>query len=339
VNQLPVGKLPAPLLRKFLGKANNKDAQVVVGPAVGEDAAAIRLNDPLIVAGTDPSTFATDLIGWYAVNVNANDVAAMGISPRWFLATVLLPERCRKTEAEAIFEQIHSACSSLAVTLVGGHTEITYGLKRPIVVGCMLGEAAEGAIISTSGARPGDDIVLTKGIAIEGTALLAREAEPTLISSGLGRDFIKRAAAYLFTPGISVLKEAMVAASQVKVHSMHDPTEGGLAGGFWEIAEAAKVGLLIEENKIPVLPECRDLCDRFGLNPLGLLASGSLIITLDSGEAVKLLRALDGSGITAEIVGKVVSAAEGCKIHNSGGTKRLPRFGRDELARFLENCS
>lgn len=336
-NCLPVGKLPSALLRKFIDKIGIKDEQVILGPSIGEDAAVIRLNDKLLVAKTDPVTFASDLIGWYTVNVNANDIATRGVKPRWFLATILLPEQCTDKEAEMIFDQILLACSSLGVTLVGGHTEITYGLKRPVVVGCMLAETDNQPIITTSGAKPGDDIVITKGIAIEGTALLAREAKQILLSSTLSRDLVQRAADYLFSPGISVLKEALIARSRTEVNSMHDPTEGGLSTGLWEIATAAHVGILVEENKVPILPECRNICDRLAINPLGLLASGSLIITLAPSETSKLLAALGEGGINAEIIGKVVRAEEGLKIHTERGTQELPRFERDELTRFLDN--
>lgn len=336
MNSLPVGKLPSTLLKRFLGKLKIEDERVVLGPAIGEDVAVINFNNKLLVAKTDPVTFATDLIGWYAVNVNANDIATTGVRPRWFLATILLPEQGTAQEAERIFDQILSACNSLGITLVGGHTEITYGLTRPIVVGCMLAEAENQPIITTSGAKPGDDIVITKGIAIEGTAVLAREAEQTLLSAKLSKDLVQRAARYLFSPGISVLQEALIACSRVEVHSMHDPTEGGLATGLWEIANAAQVGIWVEENEIPVLPECQAVCERFALNPLGLLASGALIITLAPAETATLLSALAEAGINAEIIGKVVSAEEGLKMHTVRGIQELPQFERDELARFLD---
>ena len=303
MNFLPVGKLPSALLGRFIDKIKIEDERVVLGPSIGEDVTAIKFGDRLLVVKTDPVTFATDLIGWYAVNVNANDIATVGVKPRWFLATILLPEQCTDTEAERIFDQIVSACESLEITLVGGHTEITYGLKRPVIVGCMLAEVKNQPLITTSGARPGDDIVITKGIAIEGTAILAREAKPSLLVSGLSEDLIQRAAGYLFSPGISVLKEALMACSSAQVNSMHDPTEGGLSTGLWEIANAAQVGLWVEENKLPILPECKAICDRLALNPLGLLASGSLIITLPYSETSKLLAALDEVAINAEVIG------------------------------------
>lgn len=339
MNPLPIGKLPTPLLRRFLGKIRTQDEQVVLGPSIGEDVAVIRLGNKLLVVKTDPITFATDLIGWYAVHINANDIATMGVKPRWFLATILLPEQSTSKEAETIFDQILSACDSLEITLVGGHTEITHDFKRPIIVGCMLAETEEQPIITTSGAKPGDDIVLTKGIAIEGTAVLAREARQALLSAGLSEDLTRQAANYTFSPGISVLKEALTACSKVTVNCMHDPTEGGVATGLSEIASAARVGILVEENKIPVLPECKAICDRLNLNPLGLLASGALIITLPHSESSRLLESLRQAGINASIIGKVVKAGEGLKMLTMKGMRDLPQFERDELARFLDNQS
>jgi len=201
----------------------------------------------------------------------------------------------------------------------------------------MLAEAEEQPIITTSGAKPGDDIVLTKGIAIEGTALLAREIASTLHSFALSEDLIQRAAGYLFTPGISVVKEALIAYSKVVVNCMHDPTEGGLSTGLVEIASAARVGILVEESKIPILTECKAICNSLNLNPLGLLASGALIITLPCSESTKLVGILQQIGIDASIIGKVVEAKEGLKMATATGIQDLPQFERDELARFLDS--
>jgi hydrogenase maturation factor len=333
---LPVGKLPGALLGEFLSRIRQDDS-VVLGPAIGEDVALIRMGKKLLVAKTDPVTLATDHIGWYAVNVNANDIATLGVRPRWFLASVLLPEKSTEKDARNILDQILQACESLGITLVGGHTEITYGLTRPIVFGCMLAEEDDRPIITTSGARVSDDIVLTRGIAIEGTALLAREVGPLLVERKLSQALVKRTADLLFTPGISVLKEALIARASADVHSMHDPTEGGLATGLLEVSIAAKVGLLIEPDKIPVLPETSAVCGALGLDPMGLLASGSLIITLPPSDTPKLLSALKEAGVDAAVIGKVVAAKEGVKVRTAKGKAELPRFPRDELARFLEN--
>ncbi len=336
MKRLPIGKLPNKLLQKLLDKIEVKDDRVILGPSVGEDAAVIQFDGgKLLTVKTDPVTFASDLIGWYTVNVNANDIAAMGVRPRWFLATILLPEGSTEQEAENIFDQVLQACNALDISLVGGHTEITHGLKRPIIAGCMLGEADNNRVITTSGAKPGDDIVLTKGLAIEGISVLGREAGQRLLAAGLAEDLIQRAADYLYSPGISVIKEALIAVKTANISAMHDPTEGGLATGLREIAGAARVGIVVDEAMIPVLPECREICDRLWLDPLGLLASGALLITLPSPETAGLMAALRENSISAAVIGSVVEAAEGLIMNTAKGRRELPFFQRDELARFL----
>jgi hydrogenase expression/formation protein HypE len=327
------GKLSPDILRRLLAAARCQDARVVVGPAIGEDAAVIAVGDKLLVASTDPITFATDLIGWYAVQVNANDVAVMGARPAWFLATVLLPEGAQPLLAEQVFDQIHSACRELDVSLVGGHTEVTHGLGRPLVIGTMLGEADH--VVRSAGAKAGDCLILTKGVAIEGTALLAREAGKQLQARGLGGDTIERARGLLFHPGISVVKEALLACDAASVHAMHDPTEGGLATAVHELVEAAGVGAVIRARDIAVLPETDLLCRALGLNPLGLLASGSLLIAAAPEDCDRVAGALNGAGVKAACIGTLFSDREVAIINEKGGETALPRFDRDELARFL----
>ncbi len=332
---LPVGKLPAELLQALLSRLPGADPRVVVGPRVGEDAAVIAFGQTLLVAKTDPITFATDLIGWYAVNINANDIAAMGARPRWFLATALLPEGIRPPEVEAIFDQLTVACRELGVSLVGGHTEITYGLDRPIIVGCMLGEVEPHRLVTSAGARPGDAVVVTKGIAIEGTAVLAREAGELLRRKGVPEEVIARARNFLFDPGISVVRDAAVAREAAPVTAFHDPTEGGLATGLTEVALASGVGFEVYAEQVPVLPECRAVCEALGLDPLGLLASGSLVITVPKGAAPDLLRALEEAGIPAFEVGRILPAEAGRYLVVGEGRRPWPRFDRDEIARFF----
>ena len=332
---MKVGKVPSELLERLLAKVDLKDERVLLGPGIGEDAAVLDFGDRVLVAKTDPITFATDLIGWYAVQVNANDVACAGATPRWFMATLLLPEESTEEQAESIFDQTLSACQDLGITLVGGHTEVTRDLARPIMVGCMLGETEKGKMVQTAGAQDGDSIVITKGIAIEGTSLLARDAAEALSDAGIHADTIAKARELLFHPGISVVKDALVACSTGKVTSLHDPTEGGLCTGLWEVAKAAGAGLAIEEGSIPVVPECTELCEALGLDPLGLLASGALLITLPSEDVPQLFSALEDEGIDAFEIGRITGSEEGVNIIRGHELEPLPRFERDELARFF----
>ena len=329
------GKLPLDLLSRLLDEIDVRDPRVVLGARAGEDAALIDFGDRYLVAKTDPITFATDLVGWYMVQVNANDIAVMGGTPRWLMTTLLLPDTTSESEVERIFSQMGEACDALNITLIGGHTEITYDLPRPIAVGAMLGEVPKERAVLTSGARPSDSIVLTKAIAVEGTSILAREAADELIEQGVTQNTIDRAKAFLFTPGISVVPEAATACDTVEVHAMHDPTEGGLSGGLVEMAAGANVGLLIDGEAIPVLPECREICAALGLDLLGLIASGSLLAAVPPGEVETLLCALANEGISAHEIGTVTDPADGLKVRYGDEVRDLPRFPRDELARWF----
>jgi len=333
---LPVGKLPAELLQELLRKYTRPNSRVIVGPGVGEDAAVIDFGERYLVAKTDPITFATDEIGWYAVNVNANDIACSGGVPKWFLVTALLPAGTADAEmAESIFAQLAEACQALDITLCGGHTEITYDLERPILVGLMLGEVEPARLVHSGGARPGDALILTKGIAIEGTALIARE-KGDMLAGEFPADFLQRCRQMLHEPGISVVREARLLRQHVDVHAMHDPTEGGLATALWELAAAAGVGLRVYRDAIPILPETQALCQRFGLDPLGLIASGALLATVPAGQAEEAVRLLAEAGIAARCIGEVLPAGEGVWLRDAGGDQPLPRFARDEFARLVE---
>jgi hydrogenase expression/formation protein HypE len=332
---LHTGKLPAELLARLLSRAVSRDPRVLLGPTVGEDAALIDLGDRVLVAKADPVTFATDRIGWYAVHVNANDVACMGARPAWFLATVLLPQGAPETLAEEVFAQIESACAALDITLVGGHTEVTHGLERPIVAGAMLAEAAAGRIVRKADARPGDHLILTKGIAIEGTALLARDAADHLRRRGFDGAALERARALLDRPGISVVREALLACETARVHAMHDPTEGGLATALHEVAAASGLAAEVREEAVVVLPETVEVCRALALEPLGLLASGALLIAVAEEDCERVRGALSEAAIKASCLGRLMDGGTGVIIDKRGERRDIPHFQRDELARFL----
>ena len=333
---LPVGKLPADLLADLLKRYIHTDPRVIVGPGIGEDATVLDMGDTYLVAKTDPITFATDEIGWYAVHVNANDVASMGAIPRWFLATILLPQdQASAALAESIFRQLHEACNDLGVTLCGGHTEITYGLDRPVVVGQMLGEVARDELVTSAGARPGDAVLLTKGIAVEGTSIIAREMADRLRDRYDAR-WIARCQDFLHRPGISVVRDARIAVQAGRVHAMHDPTEGGLSTGLYELAVASKVSLVIEAAAVPVLPETQALCAEFDLDPLGLIASGALLIVVDPEDANQVMAALQQAGVAASRIGEVQVGDGEVWLRRGADLSPFPRFSRDEITRLFE---
>ncbi len=335
MRKLKAGKLPLDLLDKLLSGIEITDPRVALGPKAGEDAALIDFGDRYLVTKTDPITFATDLIGWYLVQVNANDLAVMGATPKWLMVTMLLPEGITTHAVAGIFEQLTQACKERDIALVGGHTEVTYDLSRPIAIGSMLGEVAKDKVVMTSGAQVGDSIILTKGLPIEGASIIAREAADELREAGVSNEIIEKAREFLFSPGISVARDAEIATNAGKIHAMHDPTEGGIAGALLEFATGAGVGLDIDATKIPVLPEAQTICDALNLDPLGLIASGALLATVAPEEAAKVIDALDAEGIFAAEIGRLTERENGLRMRTSSGVVDLPRFERDELARFF----
>ena len=330
-----VGKLNANLLDELVSSIKKKDPRVIVGPKVGEDAAVIDIGDKYLLSTTDPITFTSYKIGWYTVNVNANDIATMGGTPKWLLVSILLPEN--KTDSalvKEIFRDIENAADELGIDICGGHTEITKGLDRPIVSGHMLGEVDKDKLVTNSHATVGDEIILTKGIAIEGMALLAREREKEL-SGKYGKMFVERVQAFLHDPGISVVAEAHLANQAADIRAMHDPTEGGLATGLYELTRASNTGVVIYEDKIHLLDETRILCSEYKLDPLGVIASGALLIVVDPDDRAAVLSKLVQNDIACSVIGKMTDKEDGLKIIADGEERELPFFEVDEIGRVI----
>ncbi len=334
---MQAGKLPLEYLETILGGLTSNDPRVALGPAAGEDAALIDMGDKYLVAKTDPITFATDRIGWYAVQVNANDIAVMGAVPKWMMATILLPEGSSEKEIESVIAQLNGACNDIGVSLIGGHTEITYDLPRPIISGVMLGEVEKGKEVRSSGAREGDSIIMTKAIAIEGCSILASEAGSKLIEAGLSQEDVDAGKHLLDNPGISVVRDARISMTAGKITAMHDPTEGGIAGGLRELAMASGLGMLIDQNSIALTNTTRRYCDALSLDPLGLIASGSLLACVSPKDEKAVIGALWREGIAAWKIGEMLKKSFGIKISSSGRTRDLPGFDRDEIARFFSS--
>ncbi len=336
-NALPTGKLDVKILRKMLRRYTKTDKKIIVGPRIGEDAAVIDMGKTALVVTTDPITFASDTAGYYSVMVNANDIATTGAKPKWYTVTILLPERSvTENQVDSIFKQIHDACEMLNISLIGGHTEITYGLDRPIIVGQMLGEIEKDKVINTGGAKAGDYILLTKGIAIEGTSIIAREKEADLLSHGISKDVIERAKGFLFDPGIGIVEEAQLAFQTGYVHAMHDVTEGGLANGLHEMAIASGVSIKIDEKNIPVFKESRIFCELFGLDLMGIISSGALLIAASPIGTDTILREAHLRGLQIIRIGSVdTDDPPSVTKVTSRGLEPVPFFGRDEIAKIF----
>jgi len=330
---LQSGKLPHRLLKRMIRYRGARDESVILGPRIGEDAAAIDLGEDVLILKTDPISYAADEIGWYAVNINANDVATMGARPKWMQTCLLLPPGMSPKEIEDIFRQVDGACKSLGIAVTGGHTEINPWLDRPIIVGDMHGICKKKDLVLTSGAKVGNAIVLTKGAGIEGTATLAREKKAHLWGR-FSKAFIRRAADYLYDPGISVVNEAMLGA-RLGATAMHDPTEGGVLVGLYEIAEASRKGLLIDADEIIVGKETAKLCEFFGLDPHGLLGSGALLVVLPRKKVDAYLDALREEGVRGSEIGVIKNKGYGLKLVRDGKRQPLRFSQRDEILKVL----
>jgi len=331
---LPGGKLNLELLAELLSGLGKADPSVVQGPGIGLDAAVLDAGGShLVVAKTDPITFATDAIGYYAVVVNSNDIAVCGGEPRWMMATVLLPEgSATAAQATDIFRQISEACEKLAISLVGGHTEVTPAVTQPVVIGAMLGLVEREQLISAADAQPGDVLLLAGTAAIEGTALLAREKAGDLRRRGYDEDFLRRCAEMLYQPGISVLRAARAAARAGGVHAMHDPTEGGIATGLWEMAMASGRRFVADPGKVAVAVETATLCGEYGLDPLGVIASGALLLAVAADAETAVRQSLASAGWPCAVIGHV---EEGPPVVVTPDGRSWPRYDQDEVTKAL----
>lgn len=330
---LASGKIPLSLLEELMGYDAPVDPSVRLGPAIGEDAAVIDLGDRYLVLKTDPVTFAEEEVGWYAVHVNANDIATMGCKPRWFQSALLFPHGSDAALVRSVHRQVCDACRDLGVSLVGGHTEVTSAVNKVVVVGDMQGIVDKDRLVTTAGARKGDVVILTKSAGIEGTAILARLRREEL-STSLDSRLLYRAARFLRSPGISVVHEALRAA-EMGAHAMHDPTEGGVSMGLLELSVACGRRVEARAASIPVAEETRAICETLGLNPLGLISSGALLVAIPEDRSDELLRAYREMEVPAQVIGRIGGTGTGIDVVGPEGPYPVEPSERDELTKVL----
>jgi hydrogenase expression/formation protein HypE len=331
---LHVGKLPPALLAALLNTLPHLSPDVLMGAAVGVDAAVIDLGDRCLVVAMDPVSL-SDRPGRFAADINANDVAVMGATPRWLLSTILLPPETAEGAVRAIMDDLSAGCRSLGVSLIGGHTEVTPAVRQPVVCACLIGEVARPNLITSAGALPGDFLLLAGPVAVEGTAILASEHAGELRRRGVRDEIIGRAASLLETHGISIVPSVRVLTEVLRPHAMHDPTEGGILGAVAEMMTAAGLSARVEAEAIPLLDECAAICAALDLDPLRLLASGSLLAAISPDDAPTALRHLGAHGIEPAVIGTVLPAGARSTLIRNGREEALPEAGMDELARWL----
>ncbi len=327
--KLPLGKIPADILKEVVFKNLGAERkEVTVGPAAGIDGAVLDLGDKSLIVSMDPITGAVERIGWLAVNVNANDVATFGVEPAFLFSCIMLPENAEKKLVETISAQMHEAAKHLGIAIVGGHCESTPGLANPIVVGCTMGLTEKGCYVTAGGAKPGDRLILTKSTGIEGTAILATDREQALKKT-INPTMLQ--AAKNFYNQISVVKDALTACKTGGVHAMHDPTEGGVANGIHEMADASNVGAKVFEEAIAVQPETAQICSHFQIDPLQLISSGALLISAEAKSASQIVSSLKRERIQASVIGEFTENKNRVLMQKNGGAKALPRPLSDHL--------
>lgn len=331
---LAAGKLPNDLLEAYLQEFQLEDPTVLIPPGVGEDVAAVDAGGgEVLVLKSDPITFTSDALGRFAVLVNANDIATAGAVPRWFLATLLMPCGVTPSMVRQIFNELSLTCKQFGISLCGGHTEITDAVQRPVVIGMMVGTVRRKAMIQKSNMAEGDLVMLTKGIAVEGTAIIARDFGPLLQAKGIGKGDVAECRGFI--EQISILPEARLAADHGLASAMHDVTEGGLATALMELSAAGGRKIAVQIEKIPVFEQTRRLCAVLGLDPLGLIGSGSLLICCRPSKSPVLMRQLDARGIAVTVIGRVIGRGRGVEASHHGQSVPWPHFEVDEITKLF----
>jgi hydrogenase expression/formation protein HypE len=325
---LQPGKLPHALLAELLGALPPPPPEVRLGPRIGEDACGIDVTEGTLVVSADPITLTAEDAARLSVLVGANDVAVCGARPRWFLAVVLVPPRTAESVVRQLFAALQSAAADLGVALVGGHTDVTDAVTRPVVVGQMLGLVERGAIVTTGGFDPGDVVVQVRPAPIEGAAVLAGDAADRLRE--IDADLLAEAQAALDGPGISIVETSLLAA-ELGAKALHDPTEGGLTEGLYEMATAADVAIRIDREAVLWYEPGLAVCSALGCDPWSTLASGTLLAAFPAEAADGIVASFGDRGQAAAVIGAAEPGTGVCDLDGQA----LPRPGRDEVARVL----
>ncbi len=326
------GKLAPELLRELLDRQRELPREVRLGPALGEDACAIDVPAGTLIAAADPITLTGSDVGAHAVRINANDVAVMGVRPRWFLAVVLLPTGTSDRDVRALFDSMRSALDDVGATLVGGHTEVSEAVNQPIVVGQMMGFSPDRRFLRTGDVRAGDSIVQAGLAPVEAAAVLAAGMDSRL--AGIEPATLALAREAIARPGVSVVDAALIAAD-AGATALHDPTEGGLAAGLYELADASGVQIRLDDEAVLWFEPGRAVCEALGADPWGALASGALLAAFSPDRTANACRRLEDRGVAARIIG---GAFPGRGVLR-GDLSPLPAFAHDEVARVLAERS
>ena len=286
--------------------AKNTDPDVLLGAAFGEDVALTRIGDSILASHVDPIVGAIGGIGSLAVNVAANDIATSGIQPRWILLLVLIPDKEDTDLLESIMCDAAKAAEELGASIVGGHTGYSAGLSRPLVAATVMGARPGDEAVRTGGAKSGDLVLITKGIALEGTAILAEDFRDVALDLGLTDEDINKAGSLI--ENVSVVPEAL-ALSKLGATAMHDVTRGGLMETLLEIAALSEVGIELEMEKLPIDPIVERFASAFEYDPLRMISSGTLAVTLPPQRLSQAAAELEALSVPHAVVGRVVEGS------------------------------
>ncbi len=331
--RLPIGKIPPHVLReKVFSRIGYKRKDVVVGAGIGMDSAVLRVNKEYIVATTDPITAATNFIGMLAIHITTNDLIATGALPMWFLATVLLPKTATVEMLEGIVEDMHKHAEKMEMQIIGGHTEVTPYLDNPIIVGTAIGKTER--YLTSGGAKPGDLIMMTNYVAVEGVAVIAYDYSELLIEKGIPISIVEKARQMIYQTTAYPAGKILLERFGEHIHAMHDPTEGGIFTALHELADASNVGLNIFQDRIPVDDVVLLICRALNLNPFLLLSSGVLLFTVEENIAYEIEKYMKSRGLSTAIIGKIIKDRNIRIVMEGDKEMPLPRQEKDEIWRL-----
>ena len=334
-----VGKVPYSTLRRILSLCSTVERkEVIIGPSLGEDAAVIRIDDTnyILVVHTDPITEAFSRLGWLSINVAANDIAVTGARPSWFTVTILMPSGSTDEDIVSLAKEVFEAAHGLGGVVVGGHTEVSPGISKPILVTTAMGITKLEYFVKTGGAKPGSLVFQVKPAALEGTAIIAHDFHGKLVSMGVSESVINQAREFINE--ISVVKPAITLAEKGIVESMHDPTEGGLIGGLIELARASHVSLNIDDSNIIVRKETEIISNALGIDWMKLVSSGAIIGTIKPEYIDDFLNVMQKLGLEFSIIGEVLRYS-GFDVFLKRENKFYKGYVRDEISRLFDKGS
>ncbi len=327
-----LGKVPPRILEEFVfSNLGARNRRIICGPAIGLDNAVVTLDGIKVIVSSDPITGAKENLGRLGVIVSTNDVALTGARPEFLTIVLILPPKTREDDIGRIMAEASKEARKLGVSIIGGHTEYSSRVTNPIFIGTSIGWTKRRRLISSSGAKAGDDLIVVGEAGVEGTSILASDLKEKLLKKGMNPSKIERATRLVSR--LSIVKPSLISADYAS--AMHDPTEGGILGGIYEICEASRKGCIIDLSSIPINQETREICGRLGLDPLKLISSGCLLTTSKSRYSQRLMKELRKAGFKAKVIGKIIADRKRRIGLSRGKEMAIDELPQDELWRAL----